>query len=123
MILQIRVFVSPLPGDTTFEVFTGEKGQPPDDLFRVKLLIVEATYLNNNGNSGENIRQARQWGHIHLSEIFDNAHLFKDVENILLIHMSDKYSVRYINEQVYSCVPEILKDKVHVATLAKDRYM
>ncbi|XP_045171604.2 uncharacterized protein LOC123533793 [Mercenaria mercenaria] len=110
-------------GDTTFQVFTNEVYDPPPDLFKVKLLIVEATYINDDCNIEERVQQARKWGHIHLSEIYENAELFKDVDNILLIHMSDKYSCRYIQEKVFSNIPEALKGKVHVSTIAKERYL
>ena len=97
--------------------------KPPEDLFRVKLLIVEATYIDDECDLTDRVEQARQWGHIHLSEIYKNADLFKDVENILLIHVSDKYSVRYINEKVFNDIPEVLKGKIYVATVAKERYL
>lgn len=112
-----------IAGDTTFEVFTGEVSKPPDDLFNVKLLIVEATYIDNDCGVTDRVEQARQWGHIHLSEIYANAELFKNVENILLMHISDKYSVRYIHEKVFNDIPEQLKGKVYVATVAKERYL
>ncbi|WAR01511.1 RNZ1-like protein [Mya arenaria] len=108
-------------GDTTFQVFTNSVAPP--DLFKVKLLIMEATYLDSTEDMEENVDKARQWGHIHLSEIFENAELFKDIENILLIHMSDKYSPSYINKQVFQNLPDVLKGKVRVATLAKERYL
>ncbi|KAH3752543.1 hypothetical protein DPMN_187164 [Dreissena polymorpha] len=110
-------------GDTTFEVFTNSPYTTPADLLKVKLLIVEATYMNDDCDYDERVSQARQWGHIHLSEIYENAELFKDVENILLIHMSDKYSVKYIEEKVYENIPESLQNKIHISTLAKDRYI
>lgn len=84
---------------------------------------MEATYINDDCELTDRVEQARQWGHIHLSEIYENAHLFKDVGNILLMHISDKYSVKYIHEQVFNEIPETLKGKVHVATVAKERYL
>lgn len=110
-------------GDTTFQVFTNEVNIPPPDLFRVKLLIVEATYINDDRNITERVQQARQWGHIHLSEIYENAELFKNVDNILLMHLSDKYSKGYIQEKVFENVPDELKGKIYVSTLAKERYL
>ncbi|XP_060604693.1 uncharacterized protein LOC132757427 [Ruditapes philippinarum] len=110
-------------GDTTFQVFTDEVYVPPPDLFCVKLLIVEATYINDDCNIETRVQQARKWGHIHLSEIYENAHLFKNVDNILLIHMSDKYSCDYIQEKVFKNIPDSLKGKIHVSTIAKERYL
>lgn len=110
-------------GDTTFEVFRDSVYTPPPDLFRVKLLIVEATYIDDECELTDRVEQARQWGHIHLCELYENADMFKNVDNILLMHISDKYSVQYIQEKVFSDVPEQLKGKVHVATVAKERYL
>lgn len=84
---------------------------------------MEATYINDDLNIEERVQQARQWGHIHLSEIYENAELFKNVDNILLMHLSDKYSQRYIQEKVFETMPEELKGKIHVSTLAKERYL
>lgn len=110
-------------GDTTFQVFTDEVFPPPSDLFKVKLLIVEATYINLAKPLKDCIEQARKYGHIHLSELYDNADKFRDIQNILLVHFSDKYSVRYIQEQVFGGMPLMLKDKVIASTLAKERYV
>lgn len=110
-----------ISGDTTFEVFTSN---PPADLFKVKLLIVEATYINDcNGTLEERVSQARKWGHIHLSEIYENASLFKDIDNILLMHLSDKYSCHYIQKTVFENIPDSLKSKIYVSTLAKEQYL
>ncbi|KAL4223516.1 hypothetical protein ACF0H5_016987 [Mactra antiquata] len=107
-------------GDTTFEVFS----QCPQDVFRVKLLIMEATYINNDeGTLEERVSLARKWGHIHLSELYENASMFENVDNILLMHLSDKYSCGYIRTKVFENIPESLKDKIHVSTLAKEHYI
>lgn len=110
-------------GDTTFQVFTDEVYTPPADLFKVKLLIVEATYIDDDRDIADRIEQARQWGHIHLSEIYENAALFKNVDNILLMHLSDKYSCEFIEKKVFENIPEELKGKIHVSTLAKAKYL
>ena len=109
--VKILCFVSHT-GDTTFEVF--QKPSTPADLFKVKLLIVEATYVDLEFGK-DIIKQARDRGHIHLFEIFQNAELFRNVDKILLIHFSDKYSIGYINEQVNANVPESLRDKIIVS--------
>ena len=81
----------------------------------MKLLIVEATYIDLEDNK-DMVKQARERGHIHLFEIFENAELFRNVDKILLIHFSDKYSGRYIEEQVFSNMPEVIRDKVLIST-------
>ncbi|XP_014770828.1 uncharacterized protein LOC106869555 [Octopus bimaculoides] len=103
-------------GDTTFEVFLMN---PPPDLLKVKLLIMEATYLE--GFTPGIISKARQRGHTHLSEIIEHASLFDDINHLLLIHMSDKYSVQFATDAVQYQLPGKLKEKVQIATLAKQK--
>ncbi|KAK3591487.1 hypothetical protein CHS0354_031593 [Potamilus streckersoni] len=105
-------------GDTTFELFLKS---PHPDLLKVKILIVETTYIDEEPGK-DIIRQARDRGHIHLAEIIDNAHLFENVQHILLMHFSDKYSENEITDKVFSILPESLKKKVLVATIAKRLY-
>ncbi|KAL3856677.1 hypothetical protein ACJMK2_011405 [Sinanodonta woodiana] len=105
-------------GDTTFELFLRS---PNPDLLKVKILIVETTYIDEEPGK-DMIQQARDRGHIHLAEIIDNAHLFENIEHILLMHFSDKYSESEINDKVFSVLPEPLKKKVLVATRAKSLY-
>ena len=76
---------------------------------------MEATYIDLEDGK-DMIKQARDRGHIHLFEIFKNAELFRNIDKILLIHFSDKYGGKYIEDQVFSNVPESLIDKVLVAT-------
>ena len=66
------------------------------------------------------IKLARDRGHTHLYEIFQNPEVFKNIDKILLIHFSDKYSVEYIKDQVYSNIPESLKGKILISTYAAE---
>lgn len=68
------------------------------------------------------MQKARDRGHIHIQELAYYAYLFENVENILLIHFSDKYSPNYIQNTVRQKLPDSLVDKVHVATVAKEKY-
>ena len=68
------------------------------------------------------MQKARDREHIHLQELVYNAFLFENVENILLIHFSDKYSPNNIQYVVRLKLPDSLVDKVHVATVAKEKY-
>ncbi len=52
-------------GDTTFEVFLSP---PTPDLLKVKVIITEATYIEEKANK-DYVQQARERGHTHLSEI------------------------------------------------------
>jgi ribonuclease Z len=88
---------------------------------KVKLFITETTYIDEQ--QGKNMMQkARDRGHIHLQELAYYAYLFENVENILLIHFSDKYSPSYIQYTVRQKMTDSLVDKVHVATVAKEKY-
>ena len=93
---------------------------PSPDLLRVKLLIMEATFIDHDSKK-DCVQLARDRGHIHLQEVVDNAHLFQDVGSILLVHFSTKYSAEYVRRCVSEQLPPELKDKVHCATVAKER--
>ncbi|CAL1536168.1 unnamed protein product [Lymnaea stagnalis] len=102
-------------GDTTFEVFTNP---PTSDLLKVKLLITEATFLDDE--IGKNmVQKAKDRGHTHLLELSQNADLFDDVGHIVLVHFSNKYSPKYIRDCVYHKLPPKLRIKVTPATVAK----
>ncbi len=106
-------------GDTTFEVFTSPSNP---DLLKVKLLITESTYLDNEtdkqGRSG--VEKARVRGHCDLLEFVEHERIFADVENIVLVHISDKYSPGYIKRTAQSVVPHSLLSKLHLATFMKE---
>ena len=105
-------------GDTTFELF---HALPNPDILKVKVLIVESTYIDNEIRNGDDgITRARKRGHLHLQEIIDNEHLFAEVENIVLVHFSDKYSVGYIKKKVDEIVPESLRPKIHLGLVLKE---
>lgn len=95
---------------------------PHPDLLRVKLLITEATYIDDevDRHGQHSVEKARDRGHSHLHEFVQNAHIFDKVENILLVHFSDKYSSNYVRRTVYKSLPNVLKNKVHVGTIMKD---
>lgn len=109
---MVNIFCS-ISGDTTIDVFLNTK---TPDLLRVKLLIMEATYIDNS----DSVLKAKEFGHIHLQEISDNAHLFRDVKAILLIHFSTKYTSEYIHHHVSCNIPSELIGKVFCATVAKE---
>jgi len=68
------------------------------------------------------MQKARDRGHIHLQELAYYAYLFENVKNIVLIHFSDKYSPNYIQYVARLKLADSLVDKVHVATVAKEKY-
>ncbi|RUS79235.1 hypothetical protein EGW08_013020, partial [Elysia chlorotica] len=102
-------------GDTVFDVFTNPSNP---DLLRVKLLITEATFLDDD--IGKNMfKKAREYGHIHLHEFVENANIFEEVGHIILVHFSNKYSPKYISDCIRNKLPQPLQGKVTPATVAK----
>lgn len=57
-------------------------------IFRSHTLIIEVTYLD-----GEKAK-AEKYGHVHIEDIVENAHLFYEVEHLVFVHLSQKYSLR-----------------------------
>ncbi|XP_070571703.1 uncharacterized protein [Ptychodera flava] len=102
-------------GDTTFEYFHLEENEA---IRRVNLLIMEVTYLDDETT----LDKARARGHIHLNELVENEELFCDVQSILLMHFSFKYSASQIEELVKSKLPESLLGKVHLGLTAHNNY-
>ncbi|CAH1802357.1 unnamed protein product [Owenia fusiformis] len=106
-------------GDTMFDIFHN-----PDngDLLKVKLLITECTYIDNEVDfkGKTSVEKARERGHTHLQEIVVNLDILQDVQSIMLVHFSDKYSSRFIQETVMQSVPAEMRHKVFVSTLAKE---
>ena len=89
----------------------------------MKLLITESTYIDSETKNGQTaVERARERGHIHLKEIVDNSQAFDDVEHILLMHFSTKYSVGYIENTVQALLKDHPKlyEKVHLATVMKE---
>lgn len=104
-------------GDTTIDVF---QNPPTPDLLRVKLLITEATYLEISAKH-DSMQLAQERGHTHLQQISDNAPLFKNVQHILLMHFSVKYSADFVQKFVATNIAPELRDKVSCATIAKEK--
>uniref|UniRef100_A0A915EYF6 Metallo-beta-lactamase domain-containing protein n=1 Tax=Echinococcus canadensis TaxID=519352 RepID=A0A915EYF6_9CEST len=100
-------------GDTRFTIFT----QPAHrDILRVRLLISEVTYLDENLRMKEN---AEKYGHSRIHEYAENAYLFEEVGALFLIHFSDRYSVPAIKDRVYGYLPPELGRKVFCSLTAK----
>lgn len=57
-------------------------------LFRSHTFITEVTYLDGDRS------KAAQYGHVHVLDIVENAHLFRHVTYLVIVHISQKYSVR-----------------------------
>lgn len=81
-------------GDTQIEFLS-----QADWIKKSKILIMEATYLDENKTR----EQARHWGHTHLDEVIERLDEIES-ERIVLIHTSSRYS--------FSMAQEILKKKI-----------
>ncbi|KAM7479987.1 hypothetical protein LguiA_028200 [Lonicera macranthoides] len=80
------------------------------DVLRAKVLIMESTYVENTMT----VENAREYGHIHLSEIIGHADKFEN-KAILLIHFSARYQLDVI-ENAVSALPPPLAGRVFALT-------
>lgn len=72
------------------------------DALRTKILIMESTYVSNI----ETVENARDYGHIHLSEIIGYADRFQN-KAILLIHFSARYQADDIQNAMCTLPPSL----------------
>ncbi|XP_072978129.1 tRNase Z TRZ2, chloroplastic [Typha angustifolia] len=86
-------------GDTTSDFILEPRNA---DALRAKLLITEATFLDEEND----IKHAREHGHMHLFEIMENAQWFRN-KTILLTHFSSRYSIEDIRQAVSKLQPKL----------------
>lgn len=89
-------------GDTQIEVF-----ERSPEILKSKILIIEATYLDER----KSIESARDWGHIHLSELLSRLPQIES-EKILLIHSSARYSFEEAKSILEKRLPAHEKERV-----------
>ncbi|CAB4280938.1 unnamed protein product [Prunus armeniaca] len=80
------------------------------DVLKAKILVVESTFVDDSVK----VEHAREYGHMHLSEIISHAEKFEN-KAILLIHFSARYTVKEI-EQAVSVLPSPLAGRVFALT-------
>ncbi|KAI3454633.1 hypothetical protein Pfo_011296 [Paulownia fortunei] len=80
------------------------------DVLRAKILIMESTFVENSST----VKDAREYGHTHLSEIISYADRFQN-KAILLIHFSARYQLDVI-ENAVSALPPPLAGRVFALT-------
>ncbi|XWS48062.1 hypothetical protein CRYUN_Cryun13aG0040100 [Craigia yunnanensis] len=80
------------------------------DVLRARILVVESTFVDNSVS----VEHARDYGHIHLSEIINYADKFEN-RAILLIHFSARYALENIQEAI-SVLPSPLAGRVFALT-------
>jgi ribonuclease Z len=92
------------PGDTSAEVIDLE-----ETVTTARVLLLECTFL------GEHVARdkARRGGHVHLEDLAERAHLFRN-EAILLTHFSRRHSRAEIEAAVRARLPESLLPRVHL---------
>lgn len=94
-------------GDTTSDFIVDSTNI---DVLRAKILVMESTFLDESIT----VEHARDYGHIHLSEIINHAEKFEN-KAILLIHFSARYTVKEI-QQAVSALPPPLAGRVFALT-------
>ncbi|KFK41907.1 hypothetical protein AALP_AA2G187800 [Arabis alpina] len=94
-------------GDTMADFVVDENNA---DALKAKILVMESTFLDDSVS----IEHARDYGHIHLSEIVKHAEKFEN-KAILLIHFSARYAVKEIEDAV-SALPPPLEGRVFALT-------
>ncbi|GLD93925.1 hypothetical protein PINS_up002530 [Pythium insidiosum] len=98
-------------GDTTIEVFERAEAEGFGDLLRVKVLITEATYIDDSKTS----QQAVDRGHIHLNQLVELQDRLVHVGALVLVHSSAKYRDEELVQQILSRIPSPMKEKCFVA--------
>ncbi|KAE8681358.1 Nuclear ribonuclease Z [Hibiscus syriacus] len=94
-------------GDTKSDFIVDEANL---DVLRAKILVIESTFLDNSVS----VEHAREYGHVHLSEIINYADKFEN-RAILLIHFSARYALEKIQEAV-AALPSPLAGRVFALT-------
>ncbi|XP_004299394.1 PREDICTED: nuclear ribonuclease Z [Fragaria vesca subsp. vesca] len=94
-------------GDTTADFIVDNSNI---DVLRAKILVMESTFLDESIT----VEHARDYGHVHLSEIINHAERFEN-KAILLIHFSARYTVNEI-QQAVAALPPPLAGRVFALT-------
>ncbi|KAK8362187.1 hypothetical protein V6Z12_A03G085200 [Gossypium hirsutum] len=94
-------------GDTMSDFIVDEANL---DVLRAKILVVESTFVDNSVS----VEHARDYGHVHLSEMINYADKFKN-RAILLIHFSARYALETIQEAI-AALPSPLAGRVFALT-------
>eukprot|EP00775_Hariotina_reticulata_P010313 gene10313-10472_t len=90
-------------GDTSGELFERDGNA---DVYRAKLLIVECTFVDDSVSW----EQARERGHIHITDLVMHAHKFHN-EALLLVHFSPRYKRADILAALDTFLPPSLRSR------------
>jgi len=94
------------PGDSLIDVVEREEA-----VRKCQVLMLECTFLDD----WKGPDQAREGGHIHLSQIAERAELFEN-DHVILMHFSQAFSSEQVHALVHAALPESLASRVHLLT-------
>jgi len=77
----------------------------------VRTLVIECTFLGLR-NRSDDVAVAHERSHVHLDEIIANKEAFKNCENIVFVHMSNRYGIQSIISGFASKLPQVLIKRV-----------
>lgn len=86
-------------GDTASDFYLDPRSA---DALRAKILITEATFLDDNCN----VEHAREHGHTHLYEIMEHAKWIRN-KTLVLTHFSPRYNIEEIRQGISKLQPQI----------------
>jgi ribonuclease BN (tRNA processing enzyme) len=108
-------------GDSTFRGLCSPENM---FIFSAPVLIMECTYLKPAPVAGDDVlgdtassfelegdrAKAVEYGHVHLDDVLNNAHMFDEVEHLVFVHLSMKYQPYYRALEIFRAYlpPELL---------------
>ena len=96
-------------GDTTFEGLLQPHVQ---FIFKSPILVLECTYLDVDDS--KSYQKSIEYGHIHIDDIIKYKHHFIDVQYVVLVHFSMKYTPFYqAIDKINGCLPVELLEKCY----------
>ena len=78
-------------------------------MFQAKVLITEVSFIRPNHRR----EKIHKFGHMHLDDILERAHLFKN-ELIICAHFSTRYHPNEVRRVMEAKLPDGLRDRVRV---------
>ncbi len=87
-----------IPGDTSFDAI-----ECNDELRRAKVLITEMTFIDDKCS----VKDARLFGHVHIDEVREGAHVFADNYHVVFTHFSARYTKSQILEAMRGLPPAL----------------
>lgn len=99
---NISIPIFSYTGDTTMEFWDKNP-----EVLNSKILFMEVTYWDKK----KTIKDAHEWGHIHLDEVIERLEEFKG-EKLVFTHISSRYSPEYANKILFEKVPSQYHEKI-----------